>query len=312
VFPTALRNPPLVEPFEMITDMYSIPSSRGMDPNLFMAPFYVAFFGMMVSDAGYGIALAIVATLFLVKLKPQGMAKKLAGVLAMGGVSTFVWGALFGGWLGLSLPPLWFNPMEEPITMLALCFGLGALQLFVGMGLQAYLNIKRGKILEALFDQGLWFVFLIGLPLLAVPALSQVGKVLSIVGAVGLILTQGRHKEGIFSKFFSGLLSLYNVTGFLSDVLSYSRLFALGLATGVIAMLINTIAAMLGSNIIGMIFMVAILIGGHAFNLLINVLGAYVHASRLQYIEFFGKFFEGGGKAFSPFRIKTKYIEVQK
>ncbi len=312
VFPTALRNSPLVEPFEMITDMYSIPDSRGMDPNLFMAPFFTIFFGMMVSDAGYGILLAIAATLLLVKVKPQGIAKQLAVILAFGGVSTLVWGALFGGWLGLSLSALWFNPLEEPITMLALCFSLGALHLFVGMGLQAYMNIRRGKILEALFDQGLWFVFLIGLPLLAVPALSQAGKVLSIVGAVGLILTQGRHKKGIFSKFFSGVLSLYNVTGFMSDVLSYSRLFALGLATGVIATAINTIGKMLGTSIIGMILMVVVLIGGHVFNLLINVLGAYVHSSRLQYIEFFGKFYEGGGKAFSPFRMKTKYIEVQK
>jgi V/A-type H+-transporting ATPase subunit I len=312
VFPTALRNPSLIEPFEMITDMYSIPDSREMDPNLFMAPFFTIFFGMMVSDAGYGVLLAIVATLLLVKIKPQGIVRKLAVIMVFGGLSTLVWGALFGGWLGLSLPPLWFNPLEEPITMLALCFSLGALHLFVGMGLQAYMNIKRGKILDALFDQGLWFVFLIGLPLLAMPALSQLGKVLSIAGAVGLILTQGRHKKGIFRKFFSGVLSLYNVTGFMSDVLSYSRLFALGLATGVIATAINTIGKMLGTNIIGMILMVVVLIGGHVFNLLINVLGAYVHSSRLQYIEFFGKFFEGGGKVFSPFRMKTKYIEVEK
>ncbi len=312
--PVALENPAIVKPFEVITDLYSTPSPRSIDPNIFMAPFYFMFFGMMVSDAGYGIVLAIIAAIASKKLKAEGMMKKLLLVLAFGGVSTAIWGAMFGGWFGLEARPILFSPMSEPISMLILCFGLGLIHVFVGMGLQAYLNIRQGKIWSAVFDQGFWYIFLVGLILLflPMPAVKQAGQVMALSGAIGLVLTQGREKKGIIGKFISGLMSLYNVTGYLSDVLSYSRLFALGLATGVIAMVINTIAELVGGSAIGMVLAVILLIGGHLFNLVINVLGAFVHASRLQYIEFFGKFFEGGGRAFAPFKIKTKFIEVEK
>ena len=140
---------------------------------------------------------------------------------------------------------------------------------------------------------------------------TQIGKVMTIVGAIGLILTQGRDKKNIFSKFFSGVLSLYDVTGFLSDVLSYSRLFALGLTTGVIGTVMNQLGAMVGAKWYGWIFAAAILIIGHGFNVVINLLGAFVHSSRLQYIEFYGKFFEGGGKSFKPLRLRTRYNEIK-
>ncbi len=320
IFPVMLDNPPLVKPFEMITGLYSTPHARGIDPNLYMAPFYFAFFGMMVSDAGYGLILAIAAAFLTKKLKLRGTGRKLGWLLSLGGVSTFFWGVLFGGWfgdagtavahaMGLSTAALWFDPMEQPLLMLGLCFGFGLLQVFVGMGIQAYMNIKRGRPLDALFDQGLWYVFIIGLLLLATP-IAGVGKILAVSGAVGLVLTQGRNQEGILKKFFSGVLSLYNTTGFLSDILSYSRLFALGLATGVIAIVINQLGVMLGTSWYMWIVAALILVGGHLFNILINVLGAFVHASRLQYIEFFGKFFEGGGHAFQPLRIQTKYIDL--
>ncbi|MDD3839529.1 MAG: V-type ATP synthase subunit I [Clostridia bacterium] len=308
-FPVALNNPKLVEPFEAITELYSVPASDNIDPNPFMAPFYFVFFGMMLSDAGYGIILAL-ATYFLIKkFRITGMARKLLLVIGLGGVSTLIWGAMFGGWFGVQLKPLWFTPMDESIKMLAVCFALGIIQIFSGMALQAYMNIRDGKVLDAVFDQGLWYVLIIGLILLAF--VPSVGKIMSIIGAVGLILTQGRQQKGIFKKLMSGLGSLYNITGYLSDVLSYSRLFALGLATGVIAMVINNMASLLGTNPFGYILMVIILVAGHIFNILINVLGSFVHASRLQYIEFFGKFFEGGGKAFTPFRVNTKYIEIE-
>jgi V/A-type H+-transporting ATPase subunit I len=146
---------------------------------------------------------------------------------------------------------------------------------------------------------------------LALPVLAPIGKYMAIIGTVGLVATQGRSKKGILSKLISGVLSLYNVTGFLGDVLSYSRLFALGLATGVIGTVVNSMSVMLKGSIIGYIFMAFFMILGHSFNIAINTLGAYVHASRLQYVEFFGKFFEGDGKPFTPFRTISKYI-VQK
>jgi len=153
---------------------------------------------------------------------------------------------------------------------------------------------------------------LIGLVLMfAGGDIAGAGKFMSVLGGILLILTQGRNQKGIIKKFFSGILSLYNVTGYLSDVLSYSRLLALGLATGVIASVINTVGILFGLNIIGILLLIIIFIVGHVFNILINALGAYVHASRLQYVEFFSKFYEGGGKAFKPFKINTNYINLK-
>ena len=310
-FPVLLDNPRLVKPLEMITEQYSLPNSRGIDPNLIMAPFYVAFFGMMVSDAGYGILLTISTAIALFVLKPQGGLKKMLGLICLGGISTFIWGAMFGGWFGLTLRPLWFNPLDDPLKMLIFVLMLGVVHLYVGIGIQAFKNIRAKNYLDAVFDQGFWYLFLTGLMFMALPALSVIGKYMAIIGTVGLVATQGRTKKGILNKLISGVLSLYNVTGFLGDVLSYSRLFALGLATGVIGTVVNSMSVMLKGSFIGTIFMVFFMILGHTFNIAINVLGAYVHASRLQYVEFFGKFFEGDGKPYTPFRTISKYI-VQK
>lgn len=310
--PVVLKNPGFVEPFEMITDLYSPPGKGDFDPNTLVSIFYFIFFGMMISDAGYGIVLTILGFWALKALKPKGIVKKLMGLIALGGISTIFWGAMFGGWFGDLFParPLWMNPLDDPMSLLIVSFVLGIIQIFVGLGAAAYKNIKAGNILDAVFDQGLWAVLLIGLMMFIYPPLAGVAKILSIAGALGLVLTQGRSKENIFGKLTSGLLSLYDVTGYLSDVLSYSRILALGLATGVIAMVINTMAKMLGFNIIGYILMAVALVIGHVFNIAINALGAYVHSSRLQYVEFFGKFYEGGGRTFSPFEIKTKYTNL--
>ncbi len=318
--PVLLKNHALVQPFEVVTELYSLPVPGTVDPNLFLAPFYFVFFGMMVSDAGYGLLLALITGLVLLKLKPVGMAGKLVRLLFLGGISTFIWGVLFGGWFGnfidiitsgrFTIPPLWFNPLDDPMKLLIWAFIFGTLHLFTGMGLKAYLLIKQKKYMDALFDVGFWYVLLIGLCLLAAGGqIAAAGKYVAIAGAALLVLTQGRAKKGIVGKFFGGVLSLYNVTGFLSDVLSYSRLLALGLATGVIATVINTMGTLFGFSPLGLIIFIAVFLVGTVFNLLINVLGAYVHASRLQYVEFFGKFYEGGGKAYNPFRIKTKYVD---
>ncbi|MDD2573840.1 MAG: V-type ATP synthase subunit I [Firmicutes bacterium] len=310
--PVVLKNPAFVEPFEMITDLYSPPGRKDFDPNTLVSIFYFIFFGMMISDAGYGIVLTLLGLWALKTLKPKGMLKKLMGLITLGGISTVFWGAMFGGWFGdlFNARPLWMNPLEDPMSLLVFSFALGIIQIFVGLGAAAYKNIKSGNVLDAVFDQGLWAVLLVGLIMFAFPTLGGVAKVLAIAGAVGLILTQGRSKPNILGKLSSGILSLYDVTGYLSDVLSYSRILALGLATGVIAMVVNTMAKMLGFNIIGYVLMAVALVVGHVFNIAINALGAYVHSSRLQYVEFFGKFYEGGGRTFNPFVVKTKYTNL--
>lgn len=322
-FPILLKNSTIVKPFEVVTELYSLPHSRGVDPNLIMSPFYFAFFGLMVSDAGYGLIMALLTGIILLKYKPAGMAGKLLGLIFLGGVSTFIWGALFGSWFGdtvdqiskmitgqsISIPPLWFNPLNDPMRLLIWSLIFGAVHLFTGMGIRAYELIKAGDYKDAIFDVGFWYVFLIGLAMLLIGGKTgEFGKYMAVGGAVLLVLTQGRNKKSIIAKFLSGLLSLYNVTGYLSDILSYSRLLALGLATGVIASVINTVGVLFGFNFIGIVLLIFVFIVGHVFNILINALGAYVHASRLQYVEFFSKFYEGGGRSFRPFKIKTKYI----
>jgi len=310
--PVMLQNPAFAQPAEFVTEQYSLPHPSGVDPNIIMTPFYVAFFGMMVSDAVYGIILSVLTGAALLIMKPQGGLKKILGLLFLGGISTFLWGAAFGGWLGGFILPFdaWlFDPLKEPFMMLGLCLALGVLHLYVGIGIQAYKNIRAGNIMDAIYDQGFWYALLTGLMLLILPATAVVGKYLAIIGAAGMVLFAGRDKKNIVMRLMSGVLSLYNVTGFLGDVLSYLRLFALGLATGVIGTVVNSMSSMMGGTVIGYILMTFFMILGHTFNMAINVLGAYVHSSRLQYVEFFGKFYDGDGRPFNPFRIRTKHIQ---
>ena len=300
--PTEMENNSFVKPYESVIELYSRPQAGSIDPDFLMAPFHFIFFGMMLSDAGYGLVLTIGLLIAMKLAKPQGFAGKLGMVILFGSISTVIWGALFGGWFGLELHPLLFVPMKEPLKMLALCFGLGILHLVCGMLLKAYMLIRDIS----------WLIMFAGFFCMAVVP-GPTGKYLAIAGAAIIVLTGGRAKEGIVGKLMGGLLSLYNISGYMSDLLSYSRIFALGLATGVIAMVINTIAQMLlEAGPVGTIVAVLVLLGGHLFNIIINVLGAFVHSSRLQYIEFFGKFYEAGGKAFVPLAIRTKYMNVTK
>lgn len=312
-FPVLLSNHKLVEPFEAITDLFSLPNPHEIDPNVYMAPFYFVFFGMMLSDAGYGIVLSIATYIAMKKLHLSGLGKKMTELMFLSGISTVVWGAIFGGWFGdiFGIPPLWIDPLDDPMAVLTVSFIMGIIQIYTGIILKGYKNVRAGHTADAFMDQGLWLVFLTGLIMFAFPQLNNVAKYVSIFGVVGLILTQGRDKKNIIARLISGVLSLYDVTGYLSDVLSYSRLLALGISTGVIALVINTMARLIGGNFIGMIFMVLLLIVGHLFNILINVLGAYVHSSRLQYVEFFGEFYEGGGKAFKPLKVNTNFVDLE-
>lgn len=178
------------------------------------------------------------------------------------------------------------------------------------MAVKMYADIRAGHVWDAIFDQLSWMVLITGAALLFLPATSTVGMVMAIAGAVTILLTAGRKKPGVFGKITGGLLGLYNITGYASDILSYSRILALSLATGVVGMVMNLLAGMLQGSIIGFVFSLLVYIVGHAFNLAMGLLSAYVHDSRLQYIEFFGKFYEGGGYAFKPLSVDTKYVDV--
>ncbi|WP_300279112.1 V-type ATP synthase subunit I [Peptacetobacter sp.] len=330
--PVLLHNKGAIYPFEAITNLYALPEYTEIDPTKWLAPFYFIFFGMMLSDAAYGIIMAVACFILNKKFRLEGMMKKLINMFFWCGISTAIWGALFGGWFGdlptvaaktffgidnFAVKPLWFNPVNDPMKLLIFSFILGGIHLFLGMGIQAYMLIKDGKPFDALCDIGFWYILLIGLVLFGVGGnigemAITIGKYMSIVGALGLLLTGGRKKKGIFGKLVGGLGSLYDITSYLADILSYSRLLALGLATGVIAQVINTMGSLAGGGIKGSILLIVVAVFGHLFNIAINALGSFVHASRLQYVEFFGKFYKGGGSAFEPFDKKTKYVDIVK
>lgn len=319
--PILTYNMKLFAPFGIITNMYSPPAYRGIDPNPFMAPFFAVFFGIMLSDAAYGLLMVLAGAIVLFKFKPRGGLQQAMILVTICGVSTFVWGALFGGFFGDAIASvyklvtgetftantaLWFNPLDDPMKMLIFSFILGGIHIFAGMGIQAYMLIRDGHFWDAVFDIGFWWLVLAGAVFLIVGP-TVVGATLAGAGALGLILTQGRHEKKLLKKFTKGITSLYDITSYLGDILSYSRLLALSLATAVVASVMNTMGVLTGP--IGFIFVFLI---GHTFNIAINLVGSYVHTARLQYVEFFGKFYQSGGTLFEPLDTQTKYVDIIK
>ena len=325
--PVLIRNNGFVTPFESVTEMYALPDYRGIDPTKFFSAFYVIFFGIMLSDAGYGIVLTAATWFLLKRYDLEGTMYKLIRMLFYCGISTICWGAVFGGWFGnaiqvisstffgkeVAIPPIWYDPITDPTKLLLFSLALGVIHLFVGMGLHAYMCFRDKHPLDAICDDFSWYMVIIGALVWFLgrshQPLGTIGLVLVIAGALILLLMGGRGRKGI-GRVIGGFSSLYNVTSYLSDILSYARLLALGLATGVIAQVINTIGSLFGGGVKGALILAVVFVIGHLFNLAINALGAFVHTSRLQYIEFFGKFYVDGGEPFDPFRKKTKYIRV--
>jgi V/A-type H+-transporting ATPase subunit I len=328
--PIHLDNGPAVKPYEFVTTLYGRPVYNEMDPTPLLAPFFVVFFAMCLTDAGYGFSLAALSAVVLYKFKPSGGTRLLMRLLFMGGVVTAVVGILAGGIFGLgvdSFPEglknfVLINPLEEPMQMLNLSFLLGLLHMLFGMGIKMYSKIKDGMLADAILDELVWIIFLIVLAPLGYSAIlggelpsgiSLFSKRASLFLAAVVFFTGGRKKKGVVKKIFGGLVGFYDIVGYFGDVLSYARLLALGLATSAIAIAVNDIAKMvLGFPFYtGYIVMVIILIGGHLFNLAVNTLGAFVHSGRLQYLEFFSKFFTGGGRPFRPFRSERRYSVIK-
>lgn len=327
--PVLLNTTKFAFPFQAITEMYSLPNYDGFDPTNIFAVFYAFFFGIMLSDAGYGAVLTIACWVILKKYPLEGTMEKMFKMFLMCGIFTVFWGVMFGGYFGdliqvwastvfgktIEIKALWFNPMDDPTKLLIFSLLFGCVHLFIGMGIDMYMKIKRGHTVDAILDQVPWFMVIIGAGCwLGGSAISQAlikpGMVLTIAGLVVLLLTGGRHSESIIGKVAGGLSSVYGITGWISDILSYARLLALGLATGVIASVVNLLGSMVGSGVKGAIALLIIGLFGHVFSMAINVLGAFVHSSRLQYVEFFGKFYEDGGEPFRPFFRDTSYVKI--
>lgn len=325
--PSVVQNKPFVESYEAVTNLYSRPAPGSIDGTPLMTPWYFLLFGMMLGDTAYGLILAIGAFLFIKKAKPVGMMGALAHVIMWGGISTIVWGPLIGTCLGYDwnvlfgttdVFPLLVDPNKDPMTMLILCFGLGIVHIFCGVGIKMYMSFKVGDWQTAIFDNFSWFLIIFGLIIFAVlPTAQTIGIVMAIMGALMVLVFKGRGKPKAVSRVVSGLAGLYDITSYLSDVLSYARLFALGIATGVIGSVFNQLVGMLmGASdfivlkILLSIVGIALLVGLHMFNLGINTLGTFIHCARLQYVEFYGKFYEVGGKEFKPLGYKTKHTKV--
>ena len=321
--PTATRNNKIVKQFEFVTNMYMPPAYGEFDPTSFLSFFFFVFFGLMLADAGYGIVLMLSTFLILKILKPQKGMRQLCYVMMLGGLSTFIWGALFGGWFGLDLFPQFklFLPLENPVLLIAICLVLGIIQLITGLAINMAAHFKKGDWQTAIFDVFPWILIYISVLLIAagvvevngIPkSITSVGLYLALFAVAVIILTNGRNKKSVFGKIFGGIPKLYNAINYMSDILSYLRLFGLGIASGVIAMVFNSIAQLtFNGSIIGYIFGGLILIVGHSFNIAMNCLGAYVHGARLQFIEFFNKFYTGDGHLFTPLGSELKYNVVK-
>ena len=315
--PVQLKNNKLTRPLNMVTEMYSLPAYGTLDPNPLMAPFFILFYGIMMADMGYGLLMMIASVIISKKYRPKGTSGELFSLLGLCGISTFIMGALTGGFFGdfltqlvaivspgtvFALPKL-FDPLDDLTMILIGSMALGMVQIVTGMAISLIEKCKRKKFLDAFFKEITWWIVFIGIALLALgkgAAVLYVGCALVLLGPI----VQGKG----WGKLTGVFGSLYNhVTGYFGDILSYTRLMALMLAGSVIAQVFNMLAAMPG-NVIAFIIISML---GNAMNFGLNLLGCYVHDLRLQCLEFFNKFYVDGGKPFRPMTLDTEYVDLQ-
>ncbi len=324
--PTLLKNPKWMDCINMVTEMYSLPAYNGIDPNPLYFFWYVFFFGFMFADVAYGIIIFLGCLAIIKLFHPKNTLGRmmqlglwLGGSTAICGIfvggffgnvleviyDTFLPNAVMPGWMAKFCSGLIVNPVNDPMTVLIIAVAIGCVHLIMGQCIHIYMGFRDGQLsggVDALLDVVPWWIVFAGIAVIALLG----SPVLLIIGVLSLIATQGRHAKGFFRKLFGGVKSLYDITSWLSDVLSYARLMALMLATSVIAQVFNTLGA-LPRNII--VFVLVFLIG-HVFNIGVNLIGTYVHAARLQYLEYFGKFYKEGGIPFRPLKYDTKYVDI--
>ena len=315
--PVQLKNNKLTRPLNMVTEMYSLPAYGTLDPNPLMAPFFILFYGIMMADMGYGLLMMTASVIISKKYRPKGTSGELFSLLGLCGISTFIMGALTGGFFGdfltqlvaivspgtvFALPKL-FDPLDDLTMILIGSMALGMVQIVTGMAISLIEKCKRKKFLDAFFEEITWWIVFVGIALLALgkgAAVLYVGCALVLLGPI----VQGKG----WGKLTGVFGSLYNhVTGYFGDILSYTRLMALMLAGSVIAQVFNMLAAMPG-NVIAFIIISML---GNAMNFGLNLLGCYVHDLRLQCLEFFNKFYVDGGKPFRPMTLDTEYVDLQ-
>lgn len=329
LLPVAFSNNAFVAPVEEVTASYSMPSAEDIDPNPVMSVFYYWFFGMMFSDAGYGLLLMAVCGFLGFSKILEKEKRSMPRMFFWCGVSTTLWGIAYGSFFGdligtvssvfgkgdTALAPVLIDPVNQALELLIIAIAFGLVHILTALVLKFAAVWKKGDKSGAVYDIGSRIAVLGGLAAFAAgaalgaDAVKTIGLAAAVIGVIIIVAMGGRDKKAVVKRIFSGILSLYDMTSFLGDILSYSRLMALGLATGVIASVVNVLAALGGNTPPGTVIFVAVSIVGHTLNFAINMLGAYVHTNRLQYVEFYQKFYEGGGKRFNPLRLKTKYFD---
>ncbi|MCD7981590.1 MAG: V-type ATP synthase subunit I [Clostridiales bacterium] len=339
--PVLLKNNPFSNSVDGVLASYGLPGKGEIDPTVIMSIFYIVMFGIMLSDAGYGALMVIFCGIALAKFPRMGEGlRKSLKMFFFCGISTVVWGILFGGFFGdviqvvsreffgneIAFNPVWFAPIEDPMRLLIYALIIGIVHLFLGLAIHGYTLLKHGDGMGFFSEVVGWFAFLVGLLLLLFPStifesmaqttidfgpgLTYLSYVLTIVGALILLLFAGRRKKKkVGMRLLLGVYEIYGITSWLSDWLSYSRLLALGLATGAIAQVVNMIGTMFGHGVLKLAIFIVVFIIGHVQNMAINLLGAYVHSNRLEYVEFFQKFYDGKGEPFTPFTAETRYVD---
>ncbi len=346
--PTLARNNGFVSSFETVTNMYTPPSYHEPDPNPVMSVFYFLIFGLMTADIGYGAVLALGGLTLSFLIKQNTGMRQLAKLLGVCGFSTMLWGAIFGSFFSLDIS-LWFSgcpdwypllpsPVDFPIVTMIASLVLGIFHIMAGIACNAYKLAKRKDWAGMIFDALIWEVFFVGLIMLALkpgcdmiigngtlenvkqpqiialqyaPDLTMAGLICMGVALAVVLFTGGRKNKGLFGKLKGGFGGIYGVINYFSDVVSYVRIFGLMLSGAVFGLIVNQIAGMLMSSAAGYIFAVVVLVIFHLFNLALAALGAYVHNARLQYVEFFGKFYEGDGELFVPFGSDLEYTLIR-
>lgn len=313
--PISLKNNPVTKPLTMVTEMYSLPSYNGLDPNPFLMPTFALFFGIMFADIGYGLMLIAAGLVIKYKVHARTTVGYMGGIAIICGIACIIFGAITGTFFGDIIPqvaaffggsaamPLLIDPLKDPMTILVICLGIGIVHMLLAVVINGYLLVRDGKVMDAVWETGSVFLVFIGLALGALGVTWYV----AIAGVLAVIIAQGRSSPTIGGKIGGGLYGLYNfATGWFGDILSYCRLMALMLAGTVVAQVFNSLGAMTGKFVL----FILIFILGHALNFGLNIIGTYVHTSRLEYLEFFGKWYREGGRAFEPLKINTDYYDI--
>ncbi len=311
--PVIVENKGLMGSFAIVSGVYGLPKRDELDPTPYLAPFFIFYFALALSDAGYGLLLAAISYLAKKKFSKAGV-DKFFNLFIFGGILTAIVGLFVGTLFGSDvLESIRIaDPVADPITALVFVLILGAIQIFVGLLIGMFWLIKNGQARNGISGNGASALFFIAIVIFFITGnISFIYFGLLAMIAVATIFSQ---EKNIIVKISKGLGSVYGLVGYFSDILSYSRILALGLATGIIAAVINMIAVIFKDMIPipGVDWLIAglVLIIGHTGNLMINALGAFIHSARLQFVEYFSKFMEGGGRYFKPLAKKGRFIEI--